>query len=279
MSGCNNCGASLMHSCGCKPKLDVWTRPQTMGREDANLCKPQSNSDCSPCNDKLNPACAYNWSITPLQTSSGGVVTFNGLNFPPNGIFQVKVTGPQADYYWPVTSDNAGVVLATMETGILPGSYQYKPEVPNCTGRPHRNSITVVASGPIDNSGPCSCLGMVTITPTIVDPTIYSGTQIPIVITVRNSNSCPATEVTMPPLVLPNGLSSGAPIALTGVTIPANSSRTFTYLVNANNATTSDIQVGVIVPASQSTYRCGGAQFFAGGGSTYGTIKSSTTGG
>lgn len=278
MAGCSNCGASQMHSCGCKPKIDFWTYPQAMGRNETAPCPTQSNSDCDSCNDPVNPTCAYNWSITPLQAISNGAVTFNGTNFPANGIFQVRVVGPQADYYWPVTSDNAGVVLATMNIGYLAGSYQFTPEVSNCTGRPHRNSISVVASGPIDTSGPCSCLGMVTITPTIVNPTIYSSTQVPIVLTVKNSNSCPATDITLPALVLPAGLTSTTPIQLTGITIPPNSSQTFTYLVNANNASTADIQAGIVVPPNVATYKCGGVSFFAGGGSSYATIKSTVTG-
>jgi hypothetical protein len=249
-----------------------------MGREPEASCVPQSNSDCDSCNDPVNPTCAFNWSITPLQAISNGVVTFNGTNFPANGVFQVRVVGPQADYYWTVTSDNAGVVLATMHIGLLPGSYQFTPIVPDCVGRPKRNAITVVASGPIDTSGPCSCLGMVTITPTILNPTIYSGTQIPIVLVVKNSNSCPATDIILAPLVLPTGLTSSIPIQLTGITIAPNSSQTFTYLVNANNASAADIQAGVTVPANIATYKCGGVTFFAGGGSSYGTIKSTVTG-
>jgi hypothetical protein len=278
MPGCNNCGASQLHSCGCKPKLDIWTRPQSMGRDKTTDCQPQSNSDCSPCNDKLNPTCAYNWSITPIQAASGGIVTFSGMNFPPNLHFNVKVVGPQADYYWPITSDSTGTVLATMAIGLLAGSYQFTPEVANCTGRPKRNSITVVASGPIDNSGPCSCLGTVSISPTIVNPTIYSGTKIAVVLIVRNTNSCPATDVTLPAIVLPDGLTSSVPLALTGISVPPNSSRTFTYELNAINASDADKQVALIVPPSSATYKCGGVSFFAGGGSSYGSIKSTVTG-
>lgn len=278
MLGCNTCGSPQLHSCGCKPKLDIWTRPQSMGRPEVSSCEPQTNSDCNTCNDPVNPTCTFNWSITPLQTTSGGTVSFNGKNFPPNGSYQVRVTGPQTDYYWPVTSDSAGVVLATLEIGLLPGSYQFTPVVTNCTGYPKRNSVSVVASGPIDTTGPCSCLGMVTVQPTFVNPTIYSGTQIPLVITVSNNNSCPATNITMPPLVLPAGLTPVTPIELGGITIAGNSSQTFTFMLNANNATAGDIQAGVTVPPTTVVYKCGGVTFFAGGGSTYGTIKSVATG-
>jgi hypothetical protein len=107
---------------------------------------------------------------------------------------------------------------------------------------------------------------------------MYSGDKTSLVLTVRNTNSCPAKEISVPTIVLPTGLSSTTQINLSNVTVAGNSSVTFTYEVTANNTTATDIQTEIRLMPNTMTYKCGGTTFFAGGGSSHATIKSSVTG-
>lgn len=275
MSGCNKCKP---HSCGCAPKLDVWTRPLTLGRED-----PHCHTDCaSPCEPPIDlTACHFSWSITPIQNTAGGTVTFSGVNLPANAIFQVHVVGTNTNYYWTINADAAGVANATMTLPLEVGSYQFTPIVHSCRALPASNSVSVVASGPI-TPGSCNCLGNVVILPSFLtqNGNIYAGTQVPLILTITNTNSCPATEINMPQLVLPTGLTNAGvgTISLSNITVPGNSTQTFTYLLNATNNTNADLPVSISVPAQTSSYKCANVTFFAGGGSAYASIKSTVTG-
>lgn len=279
MSGCSKCNK---HSCGCKPSLDIWTRPLSLERD--NSCEPDPCKTSDPCDAPVDiTGCNFSWSITPLQTTAGGPANFRGVNLPPNITFQVRVTGNNnnTDYYWTINSDSAGVANAVMNMPRLQGSYQFTPIVNRCNALPKRNSIEVV----IGNSGeiaptPCTCDGAVIIKPVFVDTIIYSGTRIALTLVITNTNSCAVTELTMPILALPTGLAAVdlAGIKITNLTVPGNSSVTETFLVDVTNNTAGDIQAGVVVPASTSNYRCKGSLYFTGGGSAYATIKSLATG-
>ena len=278
MSGC----CDTPKPCHKSPVVDIWTRPLNMGREEFNSCCNSCASggccekEASDCDTINTTGCNFSWSITPIQTTPGGTVTFNGINLPPNANFQVKVVGTNTEYYWSIQSDSAGGAIATMQMPIAAGPYQFTPIVNNCRALPLRNSVTVIAAIDVGTS-PCDCLGTVVIQPVFVETILYSGTQTNLLFTVTNTNSCPATEINLPPITLPNGLVSG-PISLNNVTVAGNSIQTFTFAITANNSTASDIQAGVVIPAQFATYKCNGVTHYAGGGSAYATIKSTVTG-
>lgn len=262
-------------SCGCNsttPTFQAYTNPLAMGRQEHKHCCTQCEQE-KPCSSSTN--CTFSWSITPIQTTAGSPVTFSAVNMPPNLTFQVKVKGTNTDYYWTITSNDAGVANATMEAPLAAGSYQFTPVVATCTPAPSRNSITVVASGTLPNT-PCDCLGSVSIKPVFVTPTIYSGTTTKLSLVVTNTNRCPATNITMPTLAMPAGLTGN--ISIANLAVPGNSSVTLTFDVVANNSTNSDIQATVTVPAQTATYKCNDTSYFAGGSSGYATIKSPVTG-
>jgi uncharacterized membrane protein len=243
-----------------------------MGRQEHKHCCSQCEEE-KTCSSSTN--CTFSWSITPIQTTAGSPITFSGVNLPPNLTFQVRVKGANTDYYWTITSNDAGVANASMSAPVAEGSYQFTPVVASCTPAPSRNSITVVASG-TNPETPCDCLGSVSIKPIFLNPILYSGTTNKLSLIVTNTNRCPATNITMPALALPSGLTGV--ISVANIAVPGNSSVTLTYDVIANNSTSSDIQATVTVPAQTATYKCNDTPYFAGGSSAYATIKSPATG-
>lgn len=223
-----------------------------------------------------NPAPApFTWTVAPSRITEGGQVTINASGLAPFAMFTVRITptvGPVQ--YAPLKADGSGnVVNAKIRLNDAQSSVVFTPIVVGGVPNTANYSVEVLPCGEIAE---CTCAGSASVTPFLTSNTVASGQSVSLLLVVKNTNSCPITNFTLPALNLPAQFTSAAPVSITNETIPGKGTRTFEFVLQAQNTSGSNQTVNITVPASSATFQCDGDPFSAGGGTVALTITPAT---
>lgn len=245
--------------------------------------KGELDIDCAILGNKCawpieptNPApTAYTWSVSPSRISAGGQVTINVSGLTPMALFTVRMS-PQVGQiqYIPLRADSSGnisnvkVNLTDAQSAVV-FTPIYASGVPNTSNY----SVEVLPCGTEEE---CTCAGAASITPFLSSNNIVSGQSVSLLLVAKNTNSCPITNFNLPALNLPAQFTAATPVSITNETIPGKGSRTFEFVLQAQNTTANSQTVNITVPASSATFACDGNYFSAGGGTVAVTIAPAT---
>ena len=223
-----------------------------------------------------NPApTPYTWSVSPSRISAGNQVTINVSGLVPFALFTVRISPLVGQIqYVPLRADGSGnianikVQLNDPQSAIV-FTPIYAGGIPNTSNY----SVEVLPCGVEEE---CTCAGAASSTPFMSSNSIVSGQSVSLLLVVKNTNSCPITNFNMPALNLPAQFTTATPASITNETIPGKGSRTFEFVLQAQNTTANSQTVNITVPASSATFACDGNYFSAGGGTVAVTIAPAT---
>lgn len=225
-----------------------------------------------PTNPALTP---YTWTVAPSRITEGGQVTINASGLLPFALFTVRITPTSGQIeYLPLKADaNGNVVNAKVRLSDAQSAVVFTPIYVGGVPSTSNYSVEVLPCGATEE---CTCAGAVSITPFLTSNSIVSGQSVSLLLVVKNTNSCPINNLTLPAISLPAEFTSVAPVSLTNETINGKSSRTFEFVLQAQNTSDDPVSVNITVPASSCTYNCDGNPFSAGGGTVGVTIAPAT---
>ena len=217
----------------------------------------------------------YTWSVAPSRITEGQQVTINASGLLPFALFTVRVT-PQVGQieYLPLKADaNGNVVNAKARLSNAQDAVVFTPIYVGGVPNTANFSVEVLPCGVQEE---CTCQGSVTVTPFVTSNNIVSGQPVALLLVVKNTNSCPISSFNLPALNLPPEFTSAIPVSISNATVPGKSTRTFEFILQAQNPGAVSVPVSITVPASSGTFMCDGNSFSAGGGTVSLTIAPAT---
>lgn len=288
---CNSCAQGLPCESAFKPEVQSNTTQQhaipaipiALNSGLFINAKGELDVDCAIMGSKCawpvgptSPAPApFTWTVAPSRITEGQQVTVNVSGLLPFALFTVRVT-PQVGTieYLPLTADaNGNVVNAKLRLGNAQDAVVFTPIYVGGTPNVSNYSVEVLPCGVQEE---CTCQGSATVTPFVTSNSIVSGQSVSLLLVVKNTNSCPITSFNLPALNLPAAFTSATPVSISNATIPGKGTRTFEFILQAQNLGANPEAVSITVPASSGTYLCDGNSFSAGGGTVSLTIAPAT---
>lgn len=235
----------------------------------------QLDINCAVLGSKCNwpvttgepPAVNYNWTVAPATITAGNQVTVNVSGLAPSGLFALAITpttGP-VEYASFVADIDGNIVNRKIRLSTPQSSVMFTPMYAGGTPNISQYSVQVLACG--ESPLECSCRGAVTITPLLTASSVVSGQNVGLLLVIKNSNTCPITNLNLPALALPQQFTSAGPISLSNITVPGRGSQTVEFTLQAQNTTPVAISQTITVPAASAQFVCDGGNYSAGGGS------------
>lgn len=208
----------------------------------------------------------YNWTVAPATIQEGDQVTLNVSGLAASSLFTVRIQSSFGEtFYWALQANTDGNIQnAKYRLNAGGATYTFTPIYG--TGTPNVSSYSVNVL-PCGESVDCSCSGAVTIRPYLSSNSVASGQPVTLRLIVTNTNECPISQLNLPPIPLPPEITSVTEVSISNESVPGKSTKTFEYVLYAQNSGQDPINLNIQVPASYGNYRCQGIQYAAGGGS------------